>query len=675
MISRFLFVGSLFLIFGLSLRAQIFDIPFQSKGALPKVIANTQPSATWPGAQSWYIYEGSLKEKRQKLVLSTFLRSGKVVFGHSSQIALQDFYNELHKAHPSVFPENEVYIVTSSQVGSFSSEKNLFITVGLLAKMDDPDLLTYFLLRAVNDAQLNLGVPEAYQRIERSADALRAILLRNVAMDAKIDEKTSADFLQIGGNSSTISHALNLIRYIDLPFAEKKVISSYFNSPLLYVPQDFFSTEPLNQSKSFEQANQSYRKEYADYKALIERQLPNADVSNTQFGVFPAFEGWLRDIRFQLAHDQIIDGQPEQALYSLFLLDQEWQESELSIWLKAHAWLHLSAQSYSYNPATYRNTILNGLNSNSQHFMRGLKKLNAFGINTLALRLVTDYYNRTNMPELKIDLEVVQENLISLMQHTGRFPADRLGDKPLVEALKVQDLRDSTGTRFDQYQQNVALDTQSFYLYALSDWVIHRDIISRINSKTKPLVLLPTHLDNSYIFEFDKEGNYLKEKSQIRTAEMHEHLESKRDVLKVAPFDSFQVPDFQTTDQYNNQAKWNRMLEERENFVPQLAFVVLASNSIRNGTSEKHLVAHFTHFFSLKPKGYHNLGFLILPLPFVIPDLLLGGNSTALNYFVWDSKTGEILMNDRDAYRDPSTGLMSGGKLLQTIQRLSTQSL
>lgn len=642
---------------------QLMELPLQCEGTIPTFISKGRAYQTYPEAQTFYFFDAARTENRRQILLDHIYASGRVFFGTEPSKTLQQVFSRLKENLGNNLASEQVYLVSSPTAATFHGNQQLFITTALYAQCENEDQLSYFLLRAECIQKFNLFDAYAYTDVFSVESAIQALNKRSIEQDFTADSRTAALYKSAGMDEMELGKCLSIMTYFNLPFEEQKVPSTYFNSDLMYAPYDFFSSAPLNQAREINSGS-SYNERIEAYKKL-QGQLGISSSTGSKKGSTSYLKS-LDEVRYQLAYDQIVGGRPVEALYTLFLQDMANQENETSIWLKSHAWLDLAASTFRYNDKTYQNTIYQEINTDSQRFFRGIKKMNAFGISAMGLRLITDWKKSVQTDWLLQDLEHSKTNLIDVLAHNGNFPLDKYAKTTIQEALKKQADEDGAQNRFEKAENsNFSIDTNSFYLYAISDYMNQAEFTTKLSNLTSRPSVKPASIRYAAVYKLDKKGEINRGESLRTSTDLYTEVESMTRLNQKEDFNPVKISDYHQTRLKND------LWEQNYSQIGDIAWNTLTSRHLISGGTETKADVLFSSYYSLSPRSYHSFGLLIVTLPIILPDLILGGNHTEVHYMMWSEKDGKVLKTEVQNYKDPANKLFLGNKIYELLNTLN----
>lgn len=643
--------------------AQEINLPLKSKGEIPPFIKDAKAILTYPQAQTFYFFDAAKTDKRRQVLLDHIYASGRVIFGNEANTVLQGVFSNLKESMGEKMSSKQAFLVSSATPSVFHGNDQLFITTALFAQCDNENQLSYFLLRGECIKANSLYDIYAYKDVSSVESAISSLNSRSIEQELEADSRTIDLYKSLGLSDKELDKCLNIVTYIQLPYDERKVTADYFNSNLMHVPYDFFTSAPLNQSREIN-SGISFTQRIESYKNLKKNKIVIESTSWKKAD--KAFENALREVRYQLAYDLIVAGKPAEAIYTVFLLEDSYGENETSIWLKSHAWLNLAANGFRYNPETYTNSIYQEINSDSQRFYRGLKKMNAFGVSSMALRLITDWEVKATSNWLKNDLKSTKESLIDLLTINGNFPLDKFSNETFEVAMNIQTKVDSVQTRFEKLENSTdAIDTNSFYLYAISDYMSDSSFVQKIRKGELKYDLGNLNINQANVYRLSKTGELDKNKSMATTTEMHNEIAGFAKVQEELNFDP------KTIETYHQTRIKHDAIEENYSQVGEILWNTLNSKHFASEEEGATVDFIFSNYYSLSPRAYHSFGLLIVPLPIILPDLILGGNHSELFYVCWSQKDGKMIGTGVQNFKDPATGLFLGNKIYELLNTLN----
>lgn len=644
-------------------------IPLQSKGEIPAFIQQHCQFMKFDNSQTPYLTTGKSTPDEVRSVFGSLASNGRLVYGEEVHAFCSGILHNLLQQDPELDQSIEIYPFKSSLVSILNDgQSKIYISTALIARADKAEQL-YFLIATqlyhlknnsvLNQVKLN-RYPNLNTRLAQLSNYDSTATSKADSFALKLNEQLNLDpYFLIEG--------LSILRLKNNPIEQLVVPNDYFSSDLMTIPTALFDRNNYRLEKEL----------ISPYSMQIlkrEEELSKNFIGSARVEYRltpPDFEEIVNLCAFQYVEDLLLENKPEDALYHLIILETRNLDKRLIAKLKAHSWLAIVQKSL-YPPIYKKTVILRRLyDSPSSVFYLGLYRLSSGKAASMALglRIITDLAKDTSDPELGL----IRNYLIDLIQKSKEFNPSVYYKKSYSEVLANS-----------ASDKQIPVDSP-FYAYAISDLVSDTEFINRITgakpvyeSTEEPQTML-TIESTAFLFHKKK----LKtEKTEEKTRLLAECIENNAIYHEV----SMHSLTLDTTDKtaltqlYNLRYTFNTLDRQTRNQTnyQQTVFPLnfrqmkeLSSNSNERLLS----IFHFENQYNLNIQGYHLTGIFLIPLPFVLTDLVLGGNHCQFISFIIDKQTGKVLFAENSKYRDPLTKPFIKNKiqnLFQTIFKTSS---
>ncbi|MNV11041.1 hypothetical protein D3C71_1015920 [compost metagenome] len=582
-----------------------------------------------------------------------------MVYGEEVHAFCSGLLHELLQQDPELDQNIEIYPFKSSLVSILNDgDSKIYISTALIARADKAEQL-YFLIAVQLYHLKNKSVLDPI-KLNRHL-SLNARLAQLNTYDTTATSKADSFALKLNEQLNLdpyfLIEGLNILRLKNDPIEQLVVPNDYFNSDLMTVPTILFDRSSYRLEKELisNYSMQILKREEELSKNFIGSSRVEYQLTR------PDFEEVVNLCTFQYVEDLLLENKPEEALYHLFILETRNLDKKLIAKLKAHSWLTIVQK--SLYPVYKRTVILKRLyDSPSSVFYLGFYRLNSSKAASMALglRIITDLAKDTSNPELGL----IRNYLIHLIQKSKEFDPNVFYKQSYPEALSTN---------------KTPIDAP-FYSYALSDLVSDSEFIDLITgikpvyeATEEPQTML-TIESTAYLFHKKK----LKEKkTEEKTELLAKSIENNSIYHEI--YTSSLILD--TTDKvaltrlYNLRYTFNtldRQIRNQTNYqrtVFPLNYHQMMELSA--GGNQRLLgIFHFENQYNLNIQGYHLTGLFIVPLPFVLTDLVLGGNHCQFISFIVDTHTGKVFYAENSKYRDPLTKPFIKNKIQNSFQTI-----
>lgn len=422
--------------------------------------------------------------------IDQLLHSGMVIYGDEISTYVREIAEKLVK---SKFPElkNKLrfYTIKSNESNALSTDQGIvFVTTGLIAQLTSEAQLAFILAHEISHYTEH-HVVETFEYKNHHKNHGEGI--RNLSIYSK-EKETEADKLGVGLYCAAgyakeeLLPTFDVLIYSYLPFEEIEFPKSYFNSPLMYVPENLFPKKKydIKAIEDYDDSNSSHPniKKRKDEVALEIQNLKNWGTTVSFFGE-DRFNYIRKLSRYETIRTDILEAQYADAMYSIFVLEKENPNSLYLKRMKAHCWLGLA----QYKNAGRTNDIVDktadfeGEIAVVHYFIKQLKQEASF---TLALREIQNI--RKTIPNDE-EINVIWDRMLKLVASTSKFDLDKYSDISFETAAKnfintqVKDTVISTDksklNKYDKIKNKknnidpTVFDSSKFYYYGLNDLI------------------------------------------------------------------------------------------------------------------------------------------------------------------------------------------------------------
>lgn len=636
-------------------------IPLQSKGEIPAFIQQHCQFMKFDNSQTPYLTTGKSTPDEVRSVFGSLASNGRLVYGEEVHAFCSGILHNLLQQDPELDQSIEIYPFKSSLVSILNDgQSKIYISTALIARADKAEQL-YFLIATqlyhlknnsvLNTIKLN-RYPNLNSRLAQLSHYDSTATSKADSFALKLNERLNLDpYFLIEG--------LSILRLKNNPIEQLVVPNDYFSSDLMTIPTALFDRNSYRLEKEL---ISSYSMQILKREEELNKNFIGSARVEYQLNS-PGFEEIVNLCAFQYVEDLLLENKPEDALYHLIILETRNLDKRLIATLKAHSWLTIVQKSLF--PVYKKTVILKRLyDSPSSVFYLGLYRLNSEKAASIALglRIITDLAKDTSNPELGL----IRNYLVDLIQKSKQFNPAVYYKKSYSEVL--------TSNTSDNH-----IPTDSpFYTYAISDLVSDPEFIDLVTgakpvyeSTEEPQTML-TIESTAFLFHKKK----LKvEKTEEKTRLLAESVENNSIYHEVTA--NSLVSD--TTDKtaltqlYNLRYTFNtldRQTRNQTNYQQTIFPLNFRQMKELTSNSNERLLSlfHFENQYNLNIQGYHLTGIFIIPLPFVLTDLVLGGNHCQFISFIVDKQTGKVLFAENSKYRDPLTKPFIKNKIQNLFQ-------
>jgi Zn-dependent protease with chaperone function len=690
--------------------------PLQSKGAVPEDFSIETSQKIKQAQQE---RRDGLTSKQQKIfveqvnyTIDDLLKSGLVTYGDEVTTYIQRIGDRLTASDPDLEGKLRFYTLNTNEANAFSTDQGMvFVTTGLIAQMTNEAQLAFVLAHEIVHYQEE-HVLDLYDYVNDNKSLSYGEKVRFFSKYSR-DNEFEADKLGVklyhaaGYSSTEITKTFDILIYSYLPFEELPFNKEYFNSSHLFVPEKTFKAR-----KNEITAKQRYDDQFNSHPNVAKRieALEKEIAAYADWGTilnFPeqSFEEVRGICRFEYILNEVYENKTIDALYSIFVMEQEYPNSRFLNRCKAQIWLEVMKEekrdSYGFNP------YINFDNRYERQFYEGeISLLNHFftqvpdeGKVALGLRIIHDLYVSDTTDALmgrmwQKGIEVAAANSVFELETFSKHNFDQAIANIELERL-AQQAGDSVGEhhkRWDKYETiknqrsgltvDAGIDSSKFYLYGIAD-LINDSTFNRqfetYHQKVKEEELedeefftmtdeeqlaIETekyedqlHLDldtvllvNPFVTEFSKRDELDFQKSDVleeRLLTVVQEVGSELGVV-VNRLDRSQLQSM-TTQQYNDLALIMRTIEKGVQTTEPDVFMIdlerLDSLKLVYGSSKVMLLS-LQHNYNDHINAASGVVFTILfPIGMIyFPVALLTAHTTEMNVYIMDLEKGELVV-------------------------------
>lgn len=288
-----------------------------------------------------------LVKEFSNITLKKILYSGKVSFGDPLTNYVNKVADNALSSDKDLRSKLNFFIYKSDDVNAFTLANGcVFITLGLLSKIEDENQLALVICHeAVHYRDNHLYLEAVRKNIlkERFGTSFSEVKFKRI-LNYSIELENDADIIGFNllskSNYSTakVEHLFETFLYAQYPFANIEFNKEYFNQKLYNVPGRYF----LNTTKKYPK-NQLANNPLSDHPSAAKRQEKITRLNekqDKQTGIFycNSREHFLLNkkiAQFEIAEIQLKNGELIDALYTVFLLENLYGNSQYLNKIKA----------------------------------------------------------------------------------------------------------------------------------------------------------------------------------------------------------------------------------------------------------------------------------------------------------------------------------------------------
>lgn len=478
----------------------------QSVGAVPADFA-TPTKTKIEQADLERLSDLTQKERERFVVevnytIDELLQSGWVTFGDPVSVYLQQIGDRLVANEPNLTGKLRFYTFNSNEANAFSTDQGMvFVTTGLIAQLTSEAQLAFVLAHEIVHYQ-EKHVVDLFDYASSNSDMtynekVRFFTKYSRENEFEADKKGLKMYHDAGYASSEIATVFDVLVYSYLPFEEIEMNAAYFSNQWMYVPDAVLNTPKIDIS-----ATDKFNDRFSSHPNVAKRteELENEVKSLSDWGGTIHFaEKQFMDVRsicrFEFVLNHIYASNPIDALYGIFILEQDFPTSRFLKNAKSQVWLELMKQNkrkrmVEFDDYFEQESDYNlGYEGQISRLANGISKLPKEALVAMGLRIIHDNFLKDTTDAFAKRLEMKS---IELAAKNDNFELDRFSklnfQEAVVDFARQKNMADSivavsgkNKVNWDKYRTirnqksgisiNQNIDSTKFYYYAISDLV------------------------------------------------------------------------------------------------------------------------------------------------------------------------------------------------------------
>lgn len=334
--------------------------------------------------------------------IDDILRSGLVLYGDPATLYIQKVADHLLESNKKLKKELQFFAVKSNMTNAFSTDQGIiFVTLGLLAQLENEAQLAFVLAHEIAHYQ-EKHVEKSYSDYQRNNDAINYDEHIRILSQYSKEKELEADILGVklyqlaGYKKSELLSAFDVLMYSYLPFDEVPFPQDYLNSEHLQIPTHYFpeKVNPILAEEEYNDEKSSHPNIRKRKEAILAEIKSSNDWGSKEFAIDENEFAKVRKMaRFESVHRDLIDCNYPDALYSIFLLEQEHPDSKYLSRSKAKAWLGISSLlgNKGKSDVLYKERDIEGESHALVYLLNSLSRIQLL---TIAMRQVEDVYQK-----------------------------------------------------------------------------------------------------------------------------------------------------------------------------------------------------------------------------------------------------------------------------------------
>jgi hypothetical protein len=472
-------------------------------------------------------HSSKLKGKEEKIFLegvhyaiNDLLHSGVVVYGDEVSNYVTKIADKLLEKDENTKRKLRFYTIKSNETNAFSTYQGIiFVTTGLLSQLTNEAQLAYVLSHEIAHYTEEHVVQTFDYNVKNkgNTDKIQSLSKFSKENEFEADKLGIKLYHDAGYSKAELISTFDVLLYSYLPFDEVEMPNTYLNSALMTIPVGFFSATKFP-IKALEDADdsKSSHPNIKKRKAAVTKELENySDWKNESYFFGKDEFKQIRTIcRFESIRTDVVDGEFDDALYSIFLLEKEYPNSIYLKRMKAKSWLAIAQYR---TQGGLRKMIpskkdFEGEIANFQYFLGNLSKNQTVA---LSMRMVEDLKDVANDDPI---VNGIWERMVKTMVITERLDLKKFSTKIYSqEPIEIKDTISiaKSNEKLNKYEKiksksNVIeqeYDSSKFYLYALSDLMVEKSFLDKyqeLSEEQEEIKSLENKINNMSRREFKK---------------------------------------------------------------------------------------------------------------------------------------------------------------------------
>jgi hypothetical protein len=465
--------------------------------------------------------DGLSSKKKKKFIkgvhygIDQMLHSGKVLYGDP----ISEYVSKVGKRLITNRPELSnlrFYTLRSNVVNALSTHQGIiFVTQGLMAQIENESQLAFILAHEIAHYMENHVVQSYVDRVdlsksrENQENKIKKLSQYSRDKELEADEIGIEIYHNAGYAKEGLYGMFDVMAYSYLPFELKDIPDNYWNTDLLFIPEYLMSNEypEISTEKDYDDSKSSHpniksRSEQIDKK--VESLSRWGDINNhyseEEFKIVQTLS------RFESIRNDLANFKYAEALYGIFLLEDDYPDNLYLNRCKAQAWAGLIAGKADgrFTDHVVRPNLVQGPAYKLHFFLRKMTKQQLF---TVGLRVIKDLDR-----QFKSDNEIsaIMDYTLEILAGERLFNIERYKEVPFLFAKETIESKSSTDeeinededdddeddyyssdntnlSKFDRIRSGksdtaTSIKNTDFHLYALSDLVNDSYFLNKLNS-------------------------------------------------------------------------------------------------------------------------------------------------------------------------------------------------
>lgn len=400
--------------------------------------------------------------------------AGDCIFGDPVSTYLENLAKQCFSESPSSIKDFEFVVVNSNAAfvrGVYPGV--IFISTGLIAQTENEAQLSYWLLQAIAQVQLNLDQKIYLQDAKQNAANFDQISPLDLEFELSADSLAILNYKKLNFGYTNLTTAYLVRIYSYLPYEDIPMNRTYFNTAEYFLPEMKFGNKPY-EIKSPEELKYSEQKNLNIRRAAMERYALNIAGDKSYFNSTSSFQDIKTIARLELIRTSMREKEYVLGLYQIYVMEEQIKSNLYLDQLKAFAWYHIVAIREN-NKIRYQNFVESNCQGEICHLYHLLLQKDIHEIQTLGLRTIYDLHKK-HSTDAFISL-IYNEHLVTLAK-SSKFNYSDYATKSYYEVDSINKIQANqqnsteSASKYDKIaikKSQYGIDTNTYYLYGIAD--------------------------------------------------------------------------------------------------------------------------------------------------------------------------------------------------------------
>lgn len=481
------------------------------------------------------------KGMKEFALLSNFweddlLQSGYVLFNDPLSEYVREVFDQITAAEPQLRDQVRIFTLRTPEVNAFASDRgNIFVTLGMLAQLEDEAQLAYILAHELvhykKKHAINLFLEvKNFKRGARAGDVLNKTVFEDATLarhyysrelESEADQQGLEIFLKTNYSTHTLGTVFDVLRYGYLPFDDIPFDYSILESEWYNLPQTV-KLDSVSLIQGEEEDADDTRRSHPNLskrRRILEEGIAGMSNEGRQLYLVSEerFKKARETARFELPQLYLEKGRLPEAIYNAFLLKTSFPENK---------YLDKSLAKAFYLLAKYKNENMFGYKKNykevegeSQQLHYLAHSIPAKDATILALRYVwgvqQSYPDDAELSALTDDLfQEFTRYFSDLSPFSDQIAPDTVSAE--TKEPETDDTQPSSKYEKIRKQKKAREGKEEYWRTALAEYLDDPDFISCFEKNR-----------DAYLKRKEKEAYYTTQQGKRELAKMNKKLRKK----------------------------------------------------------------------------------------------------------------------------------------------------